>query len=264
MFQRISIQRRPIWDIDIDAFQGFDNLRYLYITHCQLTKAPPIHPLTKTLVVLNLNVNNITHIHSEYFRGFDMLERLSLAMNSITSLPEMHYLNATLKTLNVHRNRLIDMASLYFVPMLKLERLSFGHNSLTNISFEHARWPAMTFISLSDNLLSTIQPFWHAAQRKTTIYLLRNPWHCNSELCWLAPCRAKVTQRKIRELVCSHNRHNLFVRVTYMGLVCNSPAERKKLRISESGKKLNRNIIVKFRIFQTICFYILASPKQDG
>ena len=169
LFQKLIIRRRPIRDIDSSAFQGFVNLRYLYITFCQLTKAPPIRSLAKTLVIFNLNVNNITYINNEHFRGFDLLEQIRLTRNRMISLPEMHYLNSTLKTLAVDRNKLADITSLYSVPMEKLTILTLDHNFLTNISFVNAMWPAIVSITLGDNLLTTIQPLRHVVQPTTNI-----------------------------------------------------------------------------------------------
>ena len=94
--------------------------------------------------------------------------------------------------------------------MEKLTILTLDHNFLTNIFFVNAMRPAIVSNTLGDNLLTTIQPLRHVVQTSTEIYLSDNPWHCNTELCWLASCRpVKSKPVNTGRLVCSHNPHNL-------------------------------------------------------
>ena len=205
---------------------------------CQLKKAPPIRPLSKTLVNLNLAKNDITHIPPEYFRGFDLLERISLQWNRIANLPEMYHLNGTLMQLTLHWNRLEDIKALYFVSFEKINTMNLRKNYLTNLSFGNAMWPAIEALDLAHNLISTINPFQRMAKGATIITLINNPLHCNRDLCWLSHCRVRQMDTFTRGLVCSDHPS---VKVVYQGLSCNSPTERNMTDISESGTALNGN-----------------------
>ena len=240
-FQSVYILKRLIRNIDIHAFEGLQSLKNIYITSCQLSKAPPIRPLAKTLVILNLVMNNITHIPPEYFHGFDLLERVFLSHNSIKYLPEMHHLNRSLMCLKLDWNRLEDIKPLYFVSFEKLKRLYLDHNFLTNLSFETTVWPVMEIVTLRHNLLSTINPFRRMTKGETGIFLSNNLLHCNRELCWLGHCKdMQKANYQYRALVCSLYRAR---KVIYYDLTCNSPTERNMTRIFESGTVQNRNLM---------------------
>ena len=202
-----------------------------------MTKAPPIHPLSHTLRVLNLKANNITHIPSEYFRGFERLEKINLGWNRLTSLPEMHYLNATLIELQLRHNQVADITPLYFVPMVTLRLLMLNYNSIKYISFENTSWPEMALMDLKNNLLTTIKPFRQAKEGLTRILLHGNPFHCDSELCWLANCMSmKITARSSIKVICSPNPR---AKLMYYGIYCKSPDERRGMAMQASGKELN-------------------------
>ena len=198
-------------------------------------KAPPIRPLAKTLKVLNLRVNNITSMYSEYFSGFDLLESIDLSQNRLISLPNMHHVNGTLKSLFIQRNNLEQITPLYFVPLGKLRLLHLSHNYLVNISFEHTMWPALLFLQLTHNLLSTINPYRPLTHGITTIRMQGNPWHCDRKLCWLAACsvKKKYGHAKFGHFICSRNHRTVY---NLFG-VCYSPGVRKEMEISESGKR---------------------------
>ena len=237
LFQEIFIYRRPIWDIHINAFQSLQNLQNFIITFCQLTEAPPKHPLSRTLRMLNLKANNITHIPSEYFRGFDMLEEINLGLNRLTSLPEMHYLNATLIKFMLTQNQVADITPLYFVPMVALRTLTLGYNNIKYISFENATWPDMTILDLTHNLLTTIKPFRQVKEGTTKILLEGNPFHCDSELCWLTNCMSmKIKDLSTIKVICSPN---LRAKLMYYDIYCKSPDERRGMAMQASGKELN-------------------------
>ena len=237
LFQEFFISERPIRDIHINAFQGLQSLQRFYITFCQLTKAPPIHPLSHTLRVLSLRANNITHIPSEYFRGFDMLEKIDLGWNRLTSLPEMHYLNATLINLQLQHNQVVDITPLYFVPMVTLKFLTVSYNSIKYISFENATWPDMVLLDLKHNLLTTIKPFRQVKEGLTRILLDGNPFHCDSELCWLANCTSmKIRAASTIKVVCSPYLRAVLM---YYDIYCKTPDERKGMPMQASGKELN-------------------------
>ena len=203
--------------------------------------APPIRPLAKTLIVLNLAMNNITYIPPEYFRGFHLLGRVFLHHNSITYLPEMHFLNKSLTQLRLSWNRLDDIKTLYLVSYDKLKTLVSKHNFLTNLSFENAMWPAMEFVDLHYNLFSTINPFQRTTKGTTQIKLSYNPLHCNRDLCWLAKCTGKqMNHDTVKVLVCSPYPR---MKVIYLGLTCNSPVERNMTGIFESGTAQNKDVM---------------------
>ena len=263
LFQSIRLHGRPIRNIDIHAFECLQSLKYLYITHCQLTTAPPIHSLTKTLIVLNLKMNNITYIPSEYFRGFDLLERVVLIHNSITYLPEMYFLNRSLTLLHLDWNRLEDIKPLYFVLFEKLKTLRLEHNFLTNLSFESVMWQVMEYVNLGHNLVSTVNPFRRMTKGKTIINLTNNPFHCNQDLCWMAKCAAKQMGGSInRVLVCSPYPKT---EVHYLDLICNSPIERNMTGIFEAGKakiEISHGHSIPDALCYKMCVCILISPSH--
>ena len=199
---------------------------------CQLSVPPPIAPIKRTLHRLDLQRNNISHIPEDYFTGCQVLYTVQLSSNRFTAVPDVQILNATLRNLMLTNNMITHIESLFFVPMMMLNTLDLSRNLLTGIEFNSVLWPSIRSIGLDMNHLTFIRIANLKVSGDVVVTVRGNPWHCDMELCWMSNCQSNVGKREVFWSKCPGS---WMIRLVG-NMVCNSPEERKKFAIKESGK----------------------------
>ena len=236
VFQILNIRDIPIDKASGFAFWGLPYPEEVSITECQLSEAPSIAPIATTLRMLSLSRNNLTSFPENYFDDCSFLYLINFARNLLTAMPNVRKLNATIKSVFMRYNQITSIEPLYFVPMTKLEVVDFSNNLIIEIIFDNIIWPAISFIHVLDNRLTSINiDGLKSVLGKVTVGLTGNPWHCDRRLCWLRHCNLRTGLRQYKGLWFNCPRTES-VQLDG-GMICKSPDERKNQTINETGNR---------------------------
>ena len=237
VFQRLHITDIPIENASSFAFWGLPYPEEVSITDCQLSEAPSIAPIANTLRILRLSDNSLTSLPENYFDDCSLLHSIYFGGNLLTAIPNVGKLNATIKDINMGYNQITSIAPLYFVTMTNLEWVNFSNNLIIEILFDNIIWPAILYIDLLDNHLTSINiDGLESVIGKVTVDLAGNPWHCDRRLCWLRHCNFRAKLRPSDDLWfnCPGTESVLLKG----DMICKSPDERKNQAINETGNPI--------------------------
>ena len=113
----------------------------------------------KTLIILTLKNDNISHIEVGALQNLNKLQQLHLIGNKLTTLKTGTFLNmANLLQLNLENNLFKTIPNSALSGLISLERLSFQINSITNCTFglEFQNLTNLTNINLRRNPLHSL------------------------------------------------------------------------------------------------------------
>ena len=122
---------------------------------------------------------------------FPKLEFLSLADNGLKVIPDISALANTLVSLFLERNRITSLKGLYNIRFSRLRVLELMENHINAISIDKLHMPALTTLSLHDNLVKIIEPIVgilggsSGPCAQLLVSLHDNPWHCYTSMVWL-------------------------------------------------------------------------------
>ena len=162
-----------------------------------LTQPPPLQSICKTLMILDLQNNYITHIDELYFVGCIKLSTLSFHRNMLLSMPNIRYMAHTLTTLDLSRNQLSG-TYLYFVKLFhRLHTIHLHFNYLTAFCMQQIKFlPFIGFISLNNNNITYVK-FDYLPDRqgrllnKIFLTMHNNPLQCDRD--WNNTCDNRQT-----------------------------------------------------------------------
>ena len=163
-----------------------------------LTQPPALQSICKTLMILDLQNNYITHIDELYFAGCIKLSTLSFHRNMLLSMPDISYMAHTLTTLDLSRNQLSG-TYLYFVKLFhRLHTIHLHFNYLTAFCMQQIKYlPFIGFISLNNNNITYVK-FDYLPDRqgrllnKIFLTMYNNPLQCDRD--WNNTCDNRRTR----------------------------------------------------------------------
>ena len=149
--QEITISGSPIREFSKGAFRGLSGLKRLRLAHCNIKYMPPLGPTKHTLELLDLSVNNLMVVETNYFVGFHRLVTLYLNLNCLSAIPNIFSLAGILSTFAISHNMVLSLKR--FVnneTFPKLRRLSVSHNNVSELtSVMISQWPGWAFLTLN-------------------------------------------------------------------------------------------------------------------
>ena len=178
---------------------------------------PPLGPTKHTLELLDLSVNNLMVVETNYFVGFHRLVTLYLNLNCLSVIPDIFPLAGTLSTFAISHNMVLSLKR--FVnnkTFLKLRRLSVSHNNVSELtSVMISQWPRLivTVTGPSVDLF--------LISRRSTVYLHPRPsyWQIAGKLMIFFYRRSKDTSEF--RAICFHHLpivNNICNRVTQFSI----------------------------------------------
>ncbi|ELT94913.1 hypothetical protein CAPTEDRAFT_192191 [Capitella teleta] len=120
------------------------------------------------LAQLKIRLNNISSIESGCFKG-TVLQELYIDTNKLTSIPDLHEVSTT------------------------MEKLGLQFNQITKISMEDLSYlTKLKWLSLLNNLISTLPDFTQFMPALTELNLEENPLDCCQSTAWLKQVPSSV------------------------------------------------------------------------
>ena len=199
-WQRISLGNGEIHSIEKGAFNGLHKLTELALTSCSLSQMPPLDPIKRNLVHLNLRLNHSMEMAQSYFNGFSRLIRLDLGWNRLAIFPDISPLAQTLHTFKVPGNEITSIsASITSSNFSALSILDIASNRFTRVNLEIiSHWPILRYVDIAYNLIETLDDISDIPRKRDievgiSIYCLIYMWSTacpneswqNLELVWL-------------------------------------------------------------------------------
>uniref|UniRef100_A0A0K0CZJ6 LRRCT domain-containing protein n=1 Tax=Angiostrongylus cantonensis TaxID=6313 RepID=A0A0K0CZJ6_ANGCA len=167
MIVTLDLSHNHIASFDANAWKQCSNLRWLSLHHNQLQFLPSgAFRLLTRLDFLGLSGNSIESFHKTAMTGLDQLNELDLSSNSLAVCLE-------------------DNAMLYNTSMPFLKSLKFRNNQLRVIpSRAFERFPALKYLDLADNPITTIHPGAFTPLQLTELHLDTSSLLCDCHLAW--------------------------------------------------------------------------------
>ncbi len=139
--QILYLSSNCFFDIALDVqsvsrpFQGFGQLRVLYLDSNQLSHLPEhIFAGLAQLQWLNLDHNQLSTLPEHVFADFAQLEVLYLSANELSDLPEHLFAGLTqLRELYLYSNQLNNLPEHVFAGLTQLRELGLAENQLSNL-----------------------------------------------------------------------------------------------------------------------------------
>ena len=158
LLQVIQVSNKRFVYLDMKTFSGLMRLRFLRIMNCQLTQMPSLDPIKKSIILLNLTHNNISHIPGKYFEGFAHFKHLIIRSNYLTEIPNIQSLNCTLIEFDLGDNKITTLPDSFTDHVFKLlKHLDLWSNLLTQFDMQWlANLPALHTLDIARNPLTAV------------------------------------------------------------------------------------------------------------
>ena len=195
LFQDMILSRNKISLIHPFALTGLHTLQYLDISHNQLTSAPSISCVKRTLLTLDLSWNYIKYVSDTYFDYCNNIRNIHFVFNQLTAIPLVRNVSRTLQSLHLGHNNISDAKAIYGVYFPVLVSLFLESNKIGSICLPPLNFvPNLYWLYLSSNDLSRIHFPWNDTERPgwMQIILADNPWNCKGSLGWTHHCKPAI------------------------------------------------------------------------
>ena len=175
---------------------------------------------------------------------FPKLEYLSLVDNGLKDTPDVSLQADTLVSLLLERNRITSLKGLYNIRFPRLRVLELMKNRINAIPIDKLNMPALTRLSLHDNLLKIIEPIVRILGgtsgpcAQLLVSLHDNPWHCYTSMVWLKDFK-KVPGRQPTYYTDPSCRVHI---LDDTALICKTPVGLEGMSLWTAGIRVHFNI----------------------
>ena len=151
---------------------------------------PPLDPIKKTIIFLDLSSNIILSVPQNYFDGYRHLKRLNLSWNKLSVSPNVQLLNRTLEVFLLNYNKITALSgSVIEQEFRKLKELGLQSNLLTLFAVRFiSYWPSLRLLDISFNPLTTVPNTsgLNITRSQDMILALKSDTiECDSGIAWL-------------------------------------------------------------------------------
>ncbi|XP_060658424.1 leucine-rich repeats and immunoglobulin-like domains protein 2 [Drosophila nasuta] len=157
--RKLYLQSNDLIEIKENTFSALEDLDTLDLSHNSIEYLGEFVFGSKTLPrlrKLNLNANNLKHLHTMAFSSLPFLEYLSLGNNEVRHLDER-----------------------IFAPLRQLQKLHLGHNQLTELSSDILEsLNNITDLLIDNNQLTFLPELNGMLPHLQRVAIEGNPWQC--------------------------------------------------------------------------------------
>ena len=151
---------------------------------------PPLDPIKKTLIFIDLSSNNILSVPRNYFDGYRHLKRLNLSGNELSIAPNVQLLNRTLEVFLLNYNKITTLSgSVTEQEFKKLKELGLNSNLLTVFAVRFlSYWPSLRLLDISFTPLTTVpntSGLNITRSQDIILALASDTIECDSGIAWL-------------------------------------------------------------------------------